>query len=75
MARPSKYPQQLRERAVSMVLESRGDYESEYAAIKSIAAKLGSRRLSRCASGSAGRRSMGVFGRARPLKTSLRSKS
>jgi len=41
MARPSKYPQQLRERAVSMVLESRGDYESEYAAIKSIAGKLG----------------------------------
>ena len=41
MARPSKYPQELRERAVRMVLESRGDYDSEYAAIKSIAGKLG----------------------------------
>jgi transposase len=41
MARPSKYPRELRERAVRMVLESRDDYESEYAAIKSIAAKLG----------------------------------
>jgi transposase len=41
MARPSKYPQELRERAVRMVLESRGDYSSEYEAIRSIAGKLG----------------------------------
>ena len=41
MARPSKYPRELQERAVRMVVESKGDYESEYAAIKSIAAKLG----------------------------------
>lgn len=41
MARPSKYPQELRERAVRMVIESRADYETEYAAIKSIAVKLG----------------------------------
>ena len=41
MARPSKYPPELRERAVRMVLESRADYPSEYEAIRSIAAKLG----------------------------------
>ena len=41
MARPSKYPQELRERAVRMVLESRADYPSEYEAIRSIAGKLG----------------------------------
>jgi transposase len=32
MARPSKYPTELRERAVRMVLESRADYPSEYEA-------------------------------------------
>ncbi len=41
MARPSKYPPELRERAVRMVIESRSDYEHETAAIKSVAAKLG----------------------------------
>jgi transposase len=41
MARPSKYPHELRERAVRMVLESRADYSSEYEAIRSIAGKLG----------------------------------
>jgi transposase len=41
MARPSKYPHELRERAVRMVLESRADYASEYEAIRSIAGKLG----------------------------------
>jgi transposase len=41
MARPSKYPAELRERAVRMVIESRADYGSEYQAIRSIAAKLG----------------------------------
>jgi transposase len=38
---PKQYPRELRERAVRMVIEHRGDYESEYAAIRSIAAKLG----------------------------------
>lgn len=42
MARPSKYPRELRERAVRMVVEHRGDYPSEYAAITEIARKLGS---------------------------------
>jgi transposase len=43
MARPSKYPRELRERAVRMVTESmeRGEYPSEFEAIRSIAAKLG----------------------------------
>ncbi|UYM05629.1 IS3 family transposase [Solicola gregarius] len=41
MARPSKYPRELRERAVRMVLDSKDDYPSEFEAIRSIAAKLG----------------------------------
>ena len=41
MARPSKYPPELRERAVRMVVESRAGYPSEYEAIRSIAGKLG----------------------------------
>lgn len=41
MTRPSRYPAELRERAVRMVLESKADYGSEYEAIRSIAAKLG----------------------------------
>jgi transposase len=41
MAGPSKYPRELRERAVRLVLESKADYGSEYEAIRSIAAKLG----------------------------------
>jgi transposase len=38
---PKQYPRELRERAVCLVIEHRGEYESEYAAIQSIAAKLG----------------------------------
>ena len=41
MSRPSSYPQELRERAVRMVAETRADYPSEFEAIKSIASKLG----------------------------------
>ena len=41
MARPSKYPRELQERAVRMVMESKAGYGSEYEAIRSIAAKLG----------------------------------
>lgn len=41
MARPSKYPSELRERAVRMVMESRADYPHEAAAIRSVASKLG----------------------------------
>lgn len=41
MARPSKYPTELRERAVRMVIESRQGYPHESAAIRSVANKLG----------------------------------
>jgi transposase len=41
MARPSRYPAELRERAVRMVIESRPDHPHEAAAIRSVAAKLG----------------------------------
>jgi transposase-like protein len=36
-----KYPTEPRERAVRMVAEVRGEYSSEWAAIESVAAKLG----------------------------------
>ena len=38
---PKQYPRELRERAVRLVAEHRADYETEYAAIRSVAAKLG----------------------------------
>ncbi len=41
MSRPSKYPRELRERAVRMVLEHRDEYDSEWDAMRSIAGKLG----------------------------------
>jgi transposase len=41
MGRPSTYPRELRERAVRMVTETKGDYPSEFAAIGSVARKLG----------------------------------
>ncbi len=41
MGRPSKYPRELRERAVRMVTEVRPDYPSEYAAISAVAQMLG----------------------------------
>ncbi len=41
MGRQSKYPVELRERAVRLVFEQRGQYPSEWAAIQSIAEKVG----------------------------------
>ncbi|MBV9595074.1 MAG: IS3 family transposase, partial [Actinobacteria bacterium] len=43
MGRPSKYPHELRERAVRMVFEAvaAGDYPSEFEAIRTVAARLG----------------------------------
>ncbi|GGP96068.1 transposase [Streptomyces sp. cg36] len=41
MARPSQYPLELRRRAVRMVAEVRPDYDTEWAAMKAVAAKLG----------------------------------
>jgi transposase len=41
MARPSKYSPELRERAVRMVVEHAGEHPSQWAAIRSVAEKLG----------------------------------
>ena len=41
MTRPNRYPQELRERAVRMVIEHRGEHPSEWAAMCSIASKFG----------------------------------
>ena len=43
MARPSRYPRELRDRAVRSVAESvaQGEYPSEFEAIRTIAARLG----------------------------------
>jgi transposase len=38
---PKQYPTELRQRAVRLVAEQRDQYQSEYEAIRSIAAKLG----------------------------------
>ena len=41
MGRRSKFPAELRERAVRLVFEQRGAHESEWAAIESIGEKMG----------------------------------
>ena len=41
MGRPSKYPQELRERAVRMVAEVRSEHDSEWAAMETVARLLG----------------------------------
>lgn len=43
MGRPSKYPAEVRERAVRLVFESLGEHASEWAAITSVSAKIGCR--------------------------------
>jgi transposase len=41
MARPSRFAPEVRERAIRMVLEYQGDHASQWAAISSIAGKMG----------------------------------
>jgi transposase len=41
MTKGKRYPAEVRERAVRLVMEHRGEYESEWAAICSIAQKCG----------------------------------
>ena len=41
MGRQSKYPPEMRERAVRLVFEQQGNHESQWAAIVSIAEKMG----------------------------------
>ena len=41
MGRRSKFPPEVRERAVRMVMEQEGSHDSQWAAISSIAEKLG----------------------------------
>ena len=41
MGRASKFSKEVRERAVRMILEHQGQYDSEWAAIRSVAEKLG----------------------------------
>ena len=41
MARPSRYSPEVRERSVRMVLEHQNEHDSQWAAIGSIAAKIG----------------------------------
>ena len=46
MPRHGKYPRELRDRAVRMVLEHQGGYGSQWEAICSVAEKLGATRES-----------------------------
>ena len=41
MGRPLSYPKELRDRAVRMVFETKGEYPTEFNAITSVARKLG----------------------------------
>jgi len=41
MKKPVKYSPEVQERAVRMVVEARGQHDSQWAAIESIAAKIG----------------------------------
>ena len=41
MGRPSKYSPELRERAVRLVFDQAGDHSSQWAAIRSVAEKIG----------------------------------
>nr|P19771.1 RecName: Full=Insertion element IS986 uncharacterized 8.2 kDa protein; AltName: Full=ORFA1 [Mycobacterium tuberculosis]CAA36708.1 unnamed protein product [Mycobacterium tuberculosis] len=67
-----RYPPELRERAVRMVAEIRGQHDSEWAAISEIARLLGVAARRRCVSGCARRRSMPAHGPGPRPKNPLR---
>lgn len=56
------YPAELRERAVRMVREHASEHASEWAAMRSIAEKVGSVRPRRCGCGCARRSVTGASG-------------
>jgi hypothetical protein len=66
MPNHGKYPDELRERAVRMVLDHRHEYGSQWEAICSVAEKLGPRPR-RCGAGSGGPRPTLVAGPGRRL--------
>ena len=41
MSRPTKFSPEVQERAVRMVLEGQGEHDSQWAAIRSVAGKIG----------------------------------
>ena len=41
MGRPAKYPREMKERAIRLVVETKHEYDSEFVAIVSISKKLG----------------------------------
>jgi len=55
MDKPTRYPQEVRERAVRMVFEHSPSYDSRWAAIKSISSKFGVSPEDAAAVGQAGR--------------------
>jgi len=76
---PAKYPQEVKDRTVRLVLDRRGDYPTEWAAITAIAAKSGItketvRRWVRQAEIDAGVRAGGTSEEAAELKR-LRSEN
>ena len=65
-----RYPPELRERAVRMVAEVRGQHEREWAAMRAVSELLGSARPRQCVIGCVRRRSTRAPGRA-PRRKSL----
>src|SRR3954470_17189631 len=73
MARSSRHPREVRERAVALVLETQSDYGSQWEAIVSVAGKVGVsgeslRRWGRQAEGDSGGRGGTTFTDAEALR-------
>ena len=63
-----RYPEELKQRAVQMVVDLRGESVSEWEAMGRVADLLGIGTLRRCVSGFARPRSTRVRGRGRPVR-------